>query len=325
MKKNSLLYLSRSDVKSAGVSVSEMIDALENAFREKGEGRVEMPPKPAVHYDTDSFIHAMPAYIPAMKAMGIKWVSGYPENYKRGLPYIAGLIVLNDPETGLPLSVMDGTLITALRTGAATALAAKYLARPESESMGILGAGVQGFSNLIALKVLFPLKKVTVYDVVPEKADEYKTRVLQTWPGMEVITAEEPKQAVVGQDIIVTAGPITKKPHATIKAGWVPEGGFASLVDFDSYWSRAALMEFDKFTTDDIPQLEYYRQAGYFKDIPAIYADLGELVTRKKAGRENQTEKTLACNLGLAISDMTVALLVYKRAMERGIGTILPL
>lgn len=98
----------------------------------------------------------------------MKWVSGYPENHKRGLPYISGLLILNDEETGIPLAVMDCTWITAMRTGAATAVAAKHLARPESETVGILGCGVQGRSNLEALHVLFPLKQVVAYDTNPE-------------------------------------------------------------------------------------------------------------------------------------------------------------
>ena len=99
----------------------DVIAALEAMFREKGAGRVEMPPKPGIHPRADAFIHAMPAYIPALGAAGIKWVSGYPDNQANGLPYIAGLLILNDPETGVPLAVMDAPWITAQRTGAATA------------------------------------------------------------------------------------------------------------------------------------------------------------------------------------------------------------
>src|SRR5512139_1149472 len=95
------LYLSRADVASAGLGVSAMIGLLETAFREKGHGRIEMPPKPGVHTRPDAFLHAMPAYIPAMQAAGIKWVGGYPDNHTRGLPYITGLLVLNDVDTGL--------------------------------------------------------------------------------------------------------------------------------------------------------------------------------------------------------------------------------
>ena len=154
MDMNKLLYLSRADVESVDLDVSTIIDLLEKAFHEKGEGKVEMPPKPGIHTQQDAFIHAMPAYIPSLKSAGIKWVSGYPQNQERGLPYITGLLVLNDVETGIPYAVMDCVWITAYRTGAATALAAKYLARPESEVAGILACGVQGRTNLEALAAI---------------------------------------------------------------------------------------------------------------------------------------------------------------------------
>jgi ornithine cyclodeaminase/alanine dehydrogenase-like protein (mu-crystallin family) len=319
-----LLYLSQTDVASVGLTMAEIIAALEQMFHEKGEGRVEMPPKPGIHTMPDAFIHAMPAYIPALGSAGMKWVSGYPENQKRALPYITGLLILNDPETGIPLTVMDCVWITAMRTGAATAVAAKYLARPNSEVAGILGCGVQGRSNLEALKVLFPLKQVLAYDVDPEAQKRYVEDMSEQFE-LEVVPAQDPKQAVVGCDIVVTAGPILKVPHATIKPGWFEAGGFASLVDFDSYWHPDALHEADKFCTDDVPQLDHYREVGYFQDIPPIHADLGELVTKRKPGRETEGERTMACNLGLALDDMATAPLIYRRALERGIGTWLPL
>ncbi|RME39592.1 MAG: ornithine cyclodeaminase family protein [Thermoflexia bacterium] len=319
-----LLYLSQADVAATGVTMAEMIDVLEAMFREKGEGRVEMPPKPGIHPMPDAFIHAMPAYIPAMRSAGVKWISGYPENYKRGLPYINGLLILNDPETGIPLAVMDATWITAKRTGAATAVAARYLARPDSSVVGILGCGVQGRSNLEALMVLFPIRRVMAYDILPEAQERYVREMGERF-GVEVVPVRHPREAVSGCDIVVTAGPILKVPHATIQPGWFEEGGFASLVDFDSYWHPDALREVDKFCTDDIPQLEYYRTQGYFQNIPPVYADLGELVTGRKPGRESPKERTVACNLGLALDDMAVAPLVYRRALEQGIGTWLPL
>ena len=318
-----LLYLSQADVASIGLTMAEIIAALERMFHEKGEGRVEMPPKPGIHTKPDAFIHAMPAYIPALKSAGIKWVGGYPENYERGLPYITGLLILNDPETGIPLAVMDCVWITAKRTGAATAVAAKYLARPDSEVVGILGCGVQGRSNLEALDVLFPLKRVLAYDVDLDVQRCYAEEMSEQF-GLEVAPVQEPKQAVVGCDIVVTAGPILKVPHATIQPGWFEAGAFASLVDFDSYWHPDAMREAVKFCTDDVPQLEHYREVGYFQDIPPIHADLGELVTGRKPGRETDAERTMTCNLGLALDDMATAPLVYRRALEQGIGAWLP-
>ena len=324
MPKHRLLYLSRDDVEAVGVAMPEIIDALDEAFRQHGQGKVEMPPKPGVHSRPDAFIHAMPCYIPGPEAIGVKWVAGYPDNPQRGLPYISGLLVLNDADTGLPLAVMDCTWITAKRTGAATALAARYLARPNSQTVGILGCGVQGRSNLEALAVLFPVRRVMAYDRNLENALRFADDVDDKW-GIEVMVVNEPRQAVSGCDIVVTAGPILRQPHATIKAGWLEPGAFASLVDFDSYWDRAALGEADKFCTDDLPQLEHYQHVGYFQDIPPVYASLGELVTGQKPGRQSSTERTMAANLGLALDDMATAPIVFRRAIEGKIGRWLPL
>ena len=319
-----ILYLSQADVASVGLGMAEIIAVLEAAFREKGEGRVEMPAKIGVHPEMDAFLHAMPASIPAQQSVGIKWVAGFPGNSRRGLPYITGLLILNDFATGLPLAVMDCVWITAKRTGAATALSAKYLARPESATAGILGCGVQGRSNLEALHVLFPLSKAFAYDTHPDRREAY-AKEMSSHLGIEVTAVSEAKQAVSGCDLVVTAGPILRKPHATIQPGWLEEGAFASLVDFDSYWHPGAFHEAGKFCTDDTPQLHYYRSLGYFQDIPPIHAELGELVTGHKPGRENLRERTMACNLGIALDDFAVAPLIYARALERAIGTWLPL
>lgn len=318
------LYLSRADVESVGLTMTEIISALESMFREKGEGRVEMPPKIGIHTMPDAFIHAMPAAIAARNAAGMKWVGGYPENSQRGLPYITGLLILNDPATGVPIALMDCTWITAQRTGAATAVAAKYLARPESATIGVLGCGVQGRSNLEALKTIFPLKKLYAYDTHPERSSAYAQEMSRQY-GIEAVPVSDPRAAVIHSEIVVTAGPILRKPHATIRPGWFAEGAFASLVDFDSYWHPDALREADKFTTDDVPQLHHYRDIGYFQNIPAIHADLGELVAGCKPGRQSPGERTIACNLGLALDDIAVAPLIYARARENGIGTWLSL
>jgi ornithine cyclodeaminase/alanine dehydrogenase len=273
MAGRTLLYLSHKDVETVGVSMTEIIDALERMFR------------------------------PALESAGLKWVSGYPENPARGLPYISGLIVLNDPDTGLPISVMDCTWITAKRTGAATAVAAKYLARPESSSVGIIACGVQGRSNLEALSCLFKIKSL----------------------GLEIEVVDSAERAVRDMDIVVTSGPILKDPRPVIDAGWLEPGGFASPVDFDSYWTGAALAEADKFATDDRAQMIYYRSIGYFRGTPEPYADLGEIVAGQEPGRESPDESTISMNLGLALDDMATAPLVYRRALELGVGTELPL
>ncbi|MFC1660951.1 ornithine cyclodeaminase family protein [Gemmatimonadota bacterium] len=324
MKPESFLYLSRKDVEAIGLPMSEIIEALEDMFREKGAGKVEMPPKPGIHPAPDAFIHAMPAYVPSLGAAGLKWISGYPGNQEKGLPYITGLLILNDPETGIPLAIMDATWITAQRTGAATAIAAKYLARPDSATVGIVACGVQGRSNLEALTCLFQVKKVKAYDLFPEIAEQYAREMREQFQ-VEIEPVRTLSEAVTGLDIVVTSGPILKHPKPSIEAGWLAPGSFASLVDFDSFWKGAALREADKLATDDLVQLGFYRQEGYFADTPEAYADLGEIVAQSKPGRETNDERTMAVNLGLALEDMATAVRLYERAKAKGIGTELSL
>jgi ornithine cyclodeaminase/alanine dehydrogenase len=324
MSPTTFLYLSRADVEKVNLPMRVIINALEETFREKGAGRTEMPPKPGIHTRPDAFIHAMPAYIPSLGSAGMKWVAGYPQNQSKGLPYISGLLILNDPDTGFPLAVMDCTWITAQRTGAATAVAAKYLARKDSTTVGIVACGVQGRSNLEALACLFPLKGVKAYDLHPEIARRFAAEVREQL-GVAVEAVGEVADAVRGLDIVVTSGPILRRPQPTIPAGWLAEGSFASLVDFDSYWTGAALRQADKLATDDKEQMTYYRREGYFRETPEPYADLGEIAAGKKPGRESDRQRTMTINLGLALDDMATAILIYRRAVQAGIGQELPL
>jgi len=260
--KNDLLYLSRQDVEAANLSMREIIDVIEEMFALKGQGGVEMPPKPGIHTRKDSFLHAMPAFIMGKnEAAGLKWVGGYPENPGKGLPYISGLFILNDPASGMPLCIMDCTWLTAMRTGAATAVAAKYLARPDSKTMGIIGCGVQGRSNLLAIKEVFELGKVVVYDKFSSSSEKFCLEMAKE-TGLNIEIANIPREAVSGMDIIVTAGPWTKEPQAVIKADWMDEGAFASPVDMDSYWSTDAIKQADIFCLDDFGQFDNFSKQG---------------------------------------------------------------
>ena len=323
MDNQSFLYLSRHDVETVALPMADIIAGLEAMFAEKGRGLTEMPPKPGIHTQPDAFIHAMPAYIPSLGAAGVKWVSGYPANQQKGLPYISGLLILNDPETGFPLAVMDCTWITAQRTGAATAVAAKYLARPESRTAGIIACGVQGRSNLEALACQFKLEQVRCFDIHHDVAERFATE-MGARLGLPITVVGNVREAVAGLDLVVTSGPILKHPLPAIEAGWLAAGAFASLVDFDSYWHGAALAEADKLATDDQAQMRYYRESGYFQMTPEPYADLGELAAGLKPGRTSASERTIAINLGIALDDMATAIRIYQRAVQLGLGTRLP-
>ena len=321
-----LLYLSRQDVEAVAPGMDEIIEILAIAFREKGEGRVEMPPKLDIHPRPDCFIHAMPAVIPAMGAVGVKWISGFPTNRERDLPYITGLLVLNDPSTGVPTAVMDATWITAERTGAATALAARHLSRENSACVAILGCGVQGRSNLRALRCARPgLRRVVAYDIHPERAEAYIAEMSRTWPGIEYVAAPSPREALKAADIVVTSGPILSEPRPVIEAAWLKPGAFVCPLDYGSYVKPEVFRRADKFLTDDTGQILSPRNASYFPDLPPLYGDLGEVVAGFKKGREKDTELIVCANLGLALEDMAVGTAVLKRARETGRGVTLPL
>ncbi len=323
MEQQQILYLSRSDVAGLGLDMPTAIHLLEVAFKEKAAGRAEIPAKLGIYPRKDAFSHAMPAHVPALNAAGMKWVSSYAGTNARGLPNINGLIILNDPETGIPYAVMDCTWITGCRTGAATALAARYLARPDSHTVGILACGVQGRANLEALAAIFPVQQAFAFDISAEAQQRFVDEMSEKLE-IEIIPVMTPRDAVMHSDLVVTSGPIQKHPAPTIEKDWLQPGAFASSVDYGSYWKVEALLQVEKLCTDDMAQYRFNRDNGYFEGAPLPYADLGEVVSGQKPGRESEAERTMAMNLGLALDDIAVAPEIYRRARERGVGIWLP-
>jgi ornithine cyclodeaminase/alanine dehydrogenase-like protein (mu-crystallin family) len=318
------LYLSRKDVDSLGISIEDIIARLEKMFSQKVNGRMQMPPKPAIHTNGDAFLHAMPAYIPEFDSSGVKWVGGYPENYKRGLPYITGLLVLNDTETGVPLSVMDCVWITAIRTAAATALAAKYLALQESETLAILGCGVQGRANLEALSHIFHLSKVNVYDISQETARKCQVEMGRHLE-LDIEIAETPRKAVEGADILVTAGPFLMKPSPVIEYEWIKKGAFVCPLDLDSYLKPEVFVESDFLCTDDVGQFRHFKAEGLFGSCAGDITDLSAVISGNVQGRNSPADVITSINIGIALEDMAVAPLVFKKAKEAGRGVWLDL
>jgi ornithine cyclodeaminase/alanine dehydrogenase-like protein (mu-crystallin family) len=323
---NKLLYLSMQDVENADVGMEQIIDALECAYRQKGQGKVEVPPTLGIHTRPNALIHAMPAYIFSTKAAGMKWVSAYPENFKYNVPQVSGLIVLNDDETGVPYCIMDCRWVTAKRTGAKSAVAAGYFARKDAKAVGIIGCGVQGRSNLEALSHRFDIELVCAYDIDAEAASKYASEMDERLD-LTVKVVDTPEQAVREMDIVVTASPIKKNPDPVIENSWFKQGAFGAPVDFDSYWKQEVLQNVDLFATDDLAQLLHYQALGYCKGLPAKEQihDLGDVAIGKAPHRQNDTQRILAMNFGLALDDMATAPFVYQAAKEKGIGTWLDL
>lgn len=318
-------YLSRRDVEELGLGMPAVIEAVEEAFREKGLGHALMPAKHWLAPSERRFYSAMTSVVPAARAAGCKWQSGSSDNPAHGLPYLTGLLILNDGETGLPIAVMDSTWVTAMRTAAATAVTARYLARPGIESFAMLGCGVQGRRHAEALRVVFPgLRRVRAYDVNPEALSHYAREVGERH-GLEVVACPSPREAVRGAPLVVTAGPIEPNAPRTIDADWLEPGMLGVGLDYDCYWRPAALRAADKFFTDDRAQLEHLRESGYFRDRPPVTAEIGDVVAGKAPGRERADEVIVAMNLGVSVEDVTTARRVYDLAVARGRGTLLPL
>lgn len=316
MKRVEMIYLSQEDILDMGIPIREVTPLIEQGLREHGLGQVENPPKPGIHARSDSFIHAMPAYYRKLGIGGLKWVSGYPSNRDLGLPQILGIMITNDMKTGVPTAIMDCRWITAVRTAAVSAVTAKYCAADGTETLGVIGCGVQGRMTLSALKEVIPtLKKAKAYDINPEAAKRYKD--LEKQVSVEVFPVKSVEEAAKGSDIILTATQRLSQP--LVKNEWFKPGCLGMGLEASRAWYGEAILKADKFVTDSWDQTTHFHEQGAFPEgLPKLYAELGEIVAGKKKGRESQAERILAINIGLALEDVIVADLVYKKAVKNG-------
>jgi len=322
MSDQTVLYLHRGDLESLNLGVPDIIELLRHAFSEHAAGRATMPGKCWIVRSADSFFCAMPCYIPALGAAGCKWNSGNPGAPARGLPYVQGLYILSDAETGAPLAIMNSAWITAARTGAATGLAARALAREGASTVAILGCGVQGRSNLEALRLAVPtVAAVRAYDVSPEAADRLVADA-STRLGLDARRAADPREAVIGADIIITAGPNIRGPHP-IELEWLAPGALGVSVNRDSFWAPGAVSAMDTIVADDVQQIDDMKRDGFFTAVREVSAELGHVVAGRAPGRRRADDRILVFNLGVALEDLATAVELYRRAQARGIGTVL--
>lgn len=319
MKTTETLFLSQKDVVDAGMTMREAIEVVSEVLAEHGEKMIENPPKPGIHTRKDAFIHAMPGYLPRKRAAGMKWVAGYPGNPGLGLPSIMGVIVLNDVDTGEPIAIMDGTYITALRTAAVSALAARYLARADSGIIGAVGAGLQARYHLVALREVLPrLESVKVFDASPVAVERFVAEMSELVPfRIEPVSSVE--YAIKGSDIVFTAtGHLDER---LFKSVWVSPGCLALPIHARG-WDLESL-HMDKLVVDDWEQFRTTQggAGGYYSPLPeAPYAELGEIVSGRKPGRENSEERIINFNFGMAVHDILMATRVYEKAKEKNMG-----
>jgi ornithine cyclodeaminase/alanine dehydrogenase len=312
-------YLSRGDVEAVRLTGVEVIAILEDVFRAKREGAVEMPAKIGVHPRDDAFIHAMPAYLESADAVGIKWVAGYPGNQDLGLPYIHGLFVLTDAATGAPLAVMDATWITEIRTAAASVLGIRALAERPVETLGVLGCGRQGSVHLELAREVFPyLARVVLFDRHPERAEA----LAAAHPDLDVLLAAAAEGVAAGTDVVITTAAIVRDPDRPLRREHLASATVACAIDFDASLSEDVFEDAALFVVDDVPQYRHYAERGYFAGYPDDPVELSDAL---EPAEEHPPGLRVYVPLGIALEDVAVASEIHRRAAQSGLGTELPL
>ncbi|MET4806145.1 hypothetical protein [Limibacillus sp. MBR-115] len=322
---NEVLYLSRSDIDSLAIPMHAVIEMTESALREKSRGKAIMPAKHWISPAGERFFSAMSGALLESGAVTCKWQSGSPENAKLGLPYITGLLLLNDLATGRARAVMDSTWITAQRTAAATAVAAKYLACSEPRTLAIIGCGVQGRTNLQALRIIHSsLCELRAFDIDPDRAKAYVAEAANTH-GIAACSFSSVRETVADADIVVTCGPIVSNGDRIIQGRWLKPGALLVTLDYDCYLDPLTINQFDAVFTDDVEQVEHLKEYGFFAALPESLMELGTVFQAPGHARKGEADRILSVNLGLAIEDTAVADLIDKDARAKGVGTILQL
>jgi len=325
------LFLTEKAVKEL-LSMDEVMKAVELAFREKGLGRVQMPAKLYLFYSKyKGDLRAMPSYLEELDVSAVKVVNSHPENRaKYNLPTVMAMVVLVDPKNGAPLAIMGGTWLTDMRTGAAGGVAAKYLAKKDSRIVGLVGAGAQARTQLMALLSLYKkLEEVRVWSL-PDGTKEAFVAEMEPKYGdvTEIIAVESVKDAVEGADIVVTITP-SRKP--LVSNNWVTSGMHFNCIGADAPGKQeldSAILTRAKIFVDD------WEQASHSGEINVpltegiitrqnVLAEIGEVVAGLKPGRTSPDEITVFTSTGLAVQDAVTADLAYKKALAKGIGNFI--
>ena len=332
-----ILFLNDQEMSQLGASdMKAVIHDVERAYILTEEGDVLSPGKCVMRWgstpeDENVYgrINAMPGFIGGEYNMaGIKWIGSGPMNYKKGLPRASVTIILNDPDTKLPVCVADGTEVSAKRTGASGGVAMKLLSREDASVMTICGAGAQGRTQLEAALIVRPtLKKIYVYDIRMESSRRFAEEALAKYPGIEVIPVETPEAAVRESDIIVT---VTLANDPIIHSEWLKKGCLLmNMADFEVSYN--CVKKADKIVVDNWETIKHrlvstvalMAHEGLIKD-EDIHAQLGQILTGAKSGRENDDEIIYFNAVGTGILDLAVATRCYHEAVKTGRGISLP-
>lgn len=309
-----ILVLSRTEVEEL-LNMDDAIKAMEEVFAASSRGEADSIG--VLHIDASKFggfWSAKPGYL-HKGYVGVKLGCGYPANATKGIPTTLAAVLLSDATNGLPLAVLDGIYITGVRTGATGGVAAKYLARKDSGVVGVVGTGMQGRMQVLALKSLFRLREVRAYDVDDGRRSAY-VREMEQKMGVPIKDAKSPEAAIRGADIVIT---VTPSKAAYVRDDWIVDGMHVNAFGADSHGKQELdkkIYKRAKLVTDKI-EVALEKELFERKN---VHAELGELITGKKKGRENQKELTIFDSTGLGIQDVAAASLVFEKAKKQGKG-----
>ena len=309
--------------------MNEVMQAVESAFKEKGLGYAQMPPKVYLSYQKyNGDLRAMPSYLERLDISAVKVVNSHPENQaKFGLPTVMATIILVDPRSGAPLAIMDGTWITAMRTGAAGGLAARYLAHRDSKVVGFVGAGTQARTQLMALWAVYgSLEKVKVWSRTRESRETFISEMKVAYGDVaDVVSVENVEDAVRDVDILVT---VTPSRTPIVSAKWVSGGMHITCIGADAPGKEEldpAILKRAKIVVDDWEQASHSGEINVplSKGIISrndIWGDICEIAAELKPGRTSEDEITVFTSTGLAVQDAIIAKLAYDKAVLKRIG-----
>jgi ornithine cyclodeaminase len=336
-EKAEILWLGQQDIIAAGgLDMAATMNDIEEVFHLYAAGDYVLPEKIVLEWDEpppgeqSNHVNVMPGYLGGrFNVAGLKTIASFPRNpLKRGLPRASALIVLHDPEVGLPLAVMDGTLISAMRTGAATGVATKYLAREDVTHLGLIGAGVQCRTQLMAVKVARPgIQQAIVFDIRHDRAEAFAAEMSQHLD-LDVRIASSAEEVVREAEVLVTA---TTTTQPIVHDGWLTPGSFyAHVSGYECEYD--VIRHADKVLVDDWNQVKHRMystvalmwQDGAFAD-DDLYAEMGQVVSGQKPGRENDREVILFSPIGLGLHDIAVARRLYETTRSKGLGQKLTL
>jgi len=313
MSDNQILVLNHDDLESLGLTWTEVIDVLEDAFRQKARGLVQNPPKPKVTSREDAFIHAMPAYLGGSDRIGMKWVAGYEQNTEKGLPYIYGAVIMNDAETGRPIALLDGGWITAMRTPGVAGVTMRHVPG-DPKHVVIVGCGLQGQLHLdVALEVHPGITHITAYD---RNAERVATMFEEKAGGRVTRLATSPVDAVEGADLVITT--ITVPLDPKLDCANTDPSALLLPVDYDDAMAPRAFHDAVVYCVDDLGQYESVADSMYFFGLPKPDTHLAAVV----AGEYDvpTTGRRMFLNMGIAMDDIALSSLVLDRAAAAGVG-----